>query len=114
MELYLMHYGDQNSKAVQKGGDICICKADSFCCILETIQHCKATTHQQKLIFKKGKCTKFLQNVSNIYQLCIYYKMWNIRYRTKYFCCLTEVVNPLRLPIVWLTMCISLPLTLIL
>ena len=25
-----------NGKEVQKGGDICICMADSFCCTVET------------------------------------------------------------------------------
>jgi len=35
-ELYLMHSGDLNGKEVQKGGDICICMADSFCCTVET------------------------------------------------------------------------------
>ena len=28
--------GDLNEKEVQKGGDMCICMADSFCCTVET------------------------------------------------------------------------------
>ena len=36
-ELYLKHCGDFIGKEVQKGGDICICATDSFCCIAETI-----------------------------------------------------------------------------
>ena len=28
--------GDLNEKEVQKGGDMCICMADSFCCRVET------------------------------------------------------------------------------
>ena len=28
--------GDLNEKEVQKGGDTCICMADSFCCTVET------------------------------------------------------------------------------
>ena len=31
-ELYLMNCGNLNGKEVQKGGDICVCMADSFCC----------------------------------------------------------------------------------
>ena len=45
-ELYLMHYGDFNGKEVQKGGDICICMADSFCWTEKLTQHCKVTILQ--------------------------------------------------------------------
>ena len=31
-----MHCGDLNGNEVQKGGDICTCMADSFCCTVET------------------------------------------------------------------------------
>ena len=34
-ELYLMHCGNLNGREVQKGGDICTCMADSFCCAVE-------------------------------------------------------------------------------
>ena len=34
-ELYLMHCGNLNGRAVQKGGDIYVCMADSFCCAVE-------------------------------------------------------------------------------
>ena len=29
-------YCDLNGKDVQKGGDLCICLANSFCCTVET------------------------------------------------------------------------------
>ena len=35
-DYFLMHCGDLNGKEVQKGGDRCICTADSFCCTVET------------------------------------------------------------------------------
>ena len=31
----MRHCGDLNEKEVQKGGDVCICVADSFCCTVE-------------------------------------------------------------------------------
>ena len=34
-ELYLTHCDNLNGKEVQKGGNICICVADSFCCTVE-------------------------------------------------------------------------------
>ena len=34
-ELYLMYYGDLTVKEVQRGGDVCICVADSFHCRVE-------------------------------------------------------------------------------
>ena len=34
-QLCLMNCGNLNGKEVQKGGDICICMADSFCCTVE-------------------------------------------------------------------------------
>ena len=41
-----MHHGDLDGKKIQKRGDIRICIADSFCCTVETTQHCKATILQ--------------------------------------------------------------------
>ena len=40
-ELYLMQCGDLNGKEVQKGGDICVCMANSFFCTVKI--HHKAT-----------------------------------------------------------------------
>ena len=37
-----MQCGDLNGKEVQKGGDICVCMANSFSCTVK-IQHHKAT-----------------------------------------------------------------------
>ena len=34
-ELYSVFCGDLNGKEIQKGGDTCICMADSLCCIVE-------------------------------------------------------------------------------
>ena len=34
-ELYLMYCGDLNGKDVQKGRDVCLHMADSFCCTVE-------------------------------------------------------------------------------
>ena len=34
-ELYLTHCDNLNGKEVQKGGNICVCMADSFCCTVE-------------------------------------------------------------------------------
>ena len=31
-----MHCGDMNGKQVLKGGDGCMCRADSLCCTVET------------------------------------------------------------------------------
>ena len=31
-----MHRGELNAKEIQKGGDICVYVADSFCCTVET------------------------------------------------------------------------------
>ena len=31
-----MHCGELNAKEIQKGGDICVYVADSFCCTVET------------------------------------------------------------------------------
>ena len=31
-----MHAGDVNGKEVQKGGDVCVRTADSFCCTAKT------------------------------------------------------------------------------
>ena len=30
-----VHCGNLNGREVQKGGDICMCMADSFCCAVE-------------------------------------------------------------------------------
>ena len=32
---HLVHCGDLNGREVQKGGDICMCTADTFCCAVE-------------------------------------------------------------------------------
>ena len=42
-----------NGKEIQKGGDICVCITDLFCCPLETL-HCKAAVLQQKFILEKA------------------------------------------------------------
>ena len=41
----LVRFGDLHGKEVQKGGDVRVRGADSFCCATET-QHCKATALQ--------------------------------------------------------------------
>ena len=33
--IYLMHCGVISGREIQKGGDICICMADSLCCTVE-------------------------------------------------------------------------------
>ena len=34
-ELYLIRCGNLNGREVQKGGNICMCMADSFCCAVQ-------------------------------------------------------------------------------
>ena len=35
-EPYSKLFGELNGKEIQKGGDVCICMADSLCCTAET------------------------------------------------------------------------------
>ena len=35
-EVYLTRRSDLDGKDAQKGGDVCVCTADSFCCTVET------------------------------------------------------------------------------
>ena len=41
-------WGDLNGKEIQKSGDICICKADSFCYKQKLTQQCKGTILKKK------------------------------------------------------------------
>ena len=49
-----MHCGDLNGNEVQKGGDICICMADSFCCTGETNTTLQSNYPPIKINLKKG------------------------------------------------------------
>ena len=49
-----MHCGDLNGNKVQKGGDICICMADSFCCTVETNTTLQSNYTPIKINFKTG------------------------------------------------------------
>ena len=49
-----MHCSDLNRNEVQKGGDRCICVADSFFCPVETHTTLQSNYTQIKINFKKG------------------------------------------------------------
>ena len=51
----LIHCGDLNRKKVQKGGDICICMADSLCYTIETNTTLKSNYTSIKSVLKIKK-----------------------------------------------------------
>ena len=52
-----MHCGELNAKEIQKGGDICVYVADSFCCTVET-----NITYSNKKVNLKNKGKKRFLN----------------------------------------------------
>ena len=60
-------WGDLNGKEIQKRGDICICKADSFCYKQKLTQQCKGTILKKKKKRKKNCCILHVPLFVSIY-----------------------------------------------
>ena len=65
--------GERDGKEIQEGGDVCIPMADSYWCLAETAQFCKAVILQLKNKFKIVEKMKFKLKLSIEMAILLYF-----------------------------------------